>query len=298
MALHYHPCPDEERPLVFGMTASPMSGNGDNIEQAIKLKHTYHHSSSCSNALLSRQLETNLYSKAITPDSHSDLRHYTVAPTKQIVPYPPPTLLQTPILLHLYSLGITQHSHLRSLCFDAETICQDVGGWVADVFLREAFKELWHSFWEGGRIKKRRKEKVKKLIREDRDLVSGMVLDVGEVVDEDESVGVDATDNGEILSSPSRRTRSDEDGVLYGGGLMDWDTQFSVDEQEAVEEARLKEFIKVVCEYLDERWHDSGDQDSQDPTFPSNVVKSFSFAAKKSILPESLVKSLSPKLLT
>ncbi|ORY38195.1 P-loop containing nucleoside triphosphate hydrolase protein [Rhizoclosmatium globosum] len=235
MALHYHPCPDEERPLVFGMTASPMSGNGDNIEQAIK------------------QLETNLYSKAITPDSHSDLRHYTVAPTKQIVPYPPPTSSK-PLSFYTYIPSASPSIPTSAPCALTRRPSVKTSGWDG--------VGCWGS------------------------------------CDEDESVGVDATDNGGILSSPSRRTRSDEDGVLYGGGLMDWDTQFSVDEQEAVEEARLKEFIKVVCEYLDERWHDSGDQDSQDPTFPSNVVKSFSFAAKKSILPESLVKSLSPKLLT
>ncbi|KAI8830467.1 hypothetical protein BJ741DRAFT_537573 [Chytriomyces cf. hyalinus JEL632] len=129
IALHYLPCLDHERPLIFGMTASPMSSaNGkDHIQTAI------------------RQLETNLCAKAITPDSHSDLKFYTLNPDKTLVSYKlnsadSNVALGGNLMVQLIQLGIREIPQLRGLCNDAASIAEDFGSWVADAKLKEYIK--------------------------------------------------------------------------------------------------------------------------------------------------------------
>ncbi|KAJ3073423.1 hypothetical protein HDU98_001543 [Podochytrium sp. JEL0797] len=290
MALHYLPCPDSEKPLIFGMTASPMSTNAkekEDIQLAIK------------------QLETNLHSKAITPDSHSDLKHYIIQPNKTIIPYPPPLSSNPPpVLAQLTHLGILNHKALRPLCFDAQTLNDDISPWVADVFLRESFKDLWKSYWEGGRVKKRKKGKVDKRIREVKDSSSGMVHDVAEV--EEEVVCVEAVrsvDDAGVVDEKSVLMES----VVYGS-LLSMETGFSLDEAEMREEEGVKDFIKLACEFLNERWTPDedvvdvssapGDGETESDEFPSEEAKAFSFLAKRTPLPPALYAKMSPKFLT
>ncbi|KAI9348115.1 hypothetical protein BDR26DRAFT_854000 [Obelidium mucronatum] len=281
------------------MTASPMSGNGDDIRLAIK------------------QLETNLCSKAITPESHSDLKHYVVNPEKTIIPFPNVIGIQSPVLLQLSRLGIDTIKSLRSLCFDAQTLCEDIAPWVADVFLREAMKDLFHSYWEGGRVRKGKKEKVDKRIAVKMDAVSGMVKDVGEVEQESLlllspnsrmrvlSLGKDEISDGDRVVSKSRDSGA-TDGVLYGSDMV-LETLFTADEKELEEERKLKGFVKAACDFLDTRWSRDfitiDDDDKQQSgslvdEMPCEEMKRFSFVAHRSILPESLYAKMSPKFLT
>ncbi|KAJ3024521.1 UNVERIFIED_CONTAM: hypothetical protein HDU68_008036 [Siphonaria sp. JEL0065] len=290
IALHYLKAPDAEKPLIFGMTASPISGNGDDIQTAIK------------------QLEANLCSKAITPESHSDLKHYVVNPEKIIVPYPNVFGVQSPVLLQLVRLGINEIGSLRSLCFDAQTLCEDIAPWVADAFLREATKDLFHSYWEGGRVKKRKKEKLDKRIGIKVDETSGMVKDVGEM--EKDSVLL-LSPNSKlrmalakvVLSDPSSILPVDNsggvEGVVYGSEME----FYSPDDKEAEDEERLKQFVKAACTFLDARWSlsfitidDDEPSTSLIDEMPSEELKRFEFQAIKT-LPEKLYTRMSPKFL-
>ncbi|ORY37058.1 hypothetical protein BCR33DRAFT_789923 [Rhizoclosmatium globosum] len=110
ISLHYLQTPTPDQPRIFGMTASPMSGS-DSIDASIK------------------QLEANLCCKAITPDSHSDLKHYTVTPTKSIVRFKSNFTEQSTVLTQLIEMGVTDIPQLRKLVNDGNGVIEDFGGW-------------------------------------------------------------------------------------------------------------------------------------------------------------------------
>ncbi|KAJ3234335.1 hypothetical protein HDU81_001491 [Chytriomyces hyalinus] len=319
IALHYLPCLDHERPLIFGMTASPMSSaNGkDHIQMAI------------------RQLETNLCAKAITPDSHSDLKFYTLNPDKTLISYKLNSAdinvpLGGTLMAQLIQLGIREIPQLRGLCNDAASIAEDFGSWVADVFVRDAMFNLHYDHFErvGGKIK-RKKEKVDKRIQEKLDS-SGMVFAVGEVDDLKKDENAEALSSkpepvlSELQTQPSIGSERFHDiyGMLYGDSQMHLETEFSVDEQEKMEEAKLKEYIKLAIDFLNEVWRrDLSAEEvividdepaanggssmalTDDPSpdinagIPTSEMKSFSFTDKRLLIPPSLFAKMSPKFL-
>ncbi|KAI9344016.1 hypothetical protein BDR26DRAFT_963393 [Obelidium mucronatum] len=168
MALHYVPTVDAEKPRVFGMTASPISNRNasSNIQLSIN------------------QLETNLCSKAITADSHSDLQHYVISPTKTIVTYTPnPLSASSNILTKLEEQGIADIPQLRKLHSDARGVQEDFGAWVCDVFLRDAIFSLDKSL---AVIRERRDHHLRKLAERESEAIESTFKDLS-----DDSIYVD-----------------------------------------------------------------------------------------------------------
>ncbi|KAI8617471.1 hypothetical protein BC830DRAFT_99023 [Chytriomyces sp. MP71] len=199
---------------------------------------------------------------------------------------------------------------LRSLCNDSVSICEDFGGWVADVFLRQAFQELYHAHFiafRSGTRKPGKKPKIDKRIQKKTN-ESGMVVDVGAVEDAPAApltenaplVQISRDDSGDVFADPSKKGPNMS---MYGvthGGQMQMETMDDSTEQDAIEEAQLKDFVKLASQFLDELWISTPPDlaSSSFDNLPSDTMKSFSLYDKHKIIPNELYSKMSPKFLT
>ncbi|KAJ3192470.1 Dicer-like protein 1 [Irineochytrium annulatum] len=118
MTLYYARCPEEARPKIFGMTASPATSQ--DARNAIK------------------ELEANLHSVAFTADDVSDIKQYRTKPVEDILSYP--FVSRKSILLeHLESLDLEATETLKKLVADALSISEELGPWCCDRFLKQIF---------------------------------------------------------------------------------------------------------------------------------------------------------------
>ncbi|KAJ3069775.1 hypothetical protein HDU98_007161 [Podochytrium sp. JEL0797] len=260
IALHYIPSPDDEKPLLFGMTASPLNGKGSGIDLSIK------------------QLETNLCCKAITPDSHSDLKHHVTTPAKTIVVYEPVQTRAPPLLACLQGMGIADVPQLKQLLSDAIGIWEDFGGWVADAFLKSSLEGIFASH----------RRQTQKALEEGNgeDLAAvGNRLNSGLQIETRVEVGMEMELVEEDYSVFASATAMD--GVLYGN-QMQIETEFGLDKTANAKLSHIKfqNFVKAVAEMLE--------KESAAGSLLCPDVASFSFQDSSAISP-SLFEGMSSK---
>ncbi|KAJ3113538.1 Endoribonuclease Dicer, partial [Physocladia obscura] len=266
IALHYLPTLPSERPLIFGMTASPMSGK-DEINTSIK------------------QLEVNLACKAITPDSHSDLKYFTVNPGKSIVRYKPCND-ESRLLLLLIQMGVKEIPKLKRVCNDTQSLCEDFGGWIGDAFLKAS--------------------------------IIGQYINRGKCVG-NESFGADVVESaqvddemeeGEITESVASvsiaKPTSSKDFVVDNTSFespLRYETKFESEAKAKEENSRYEEFLKSATQIILSRWKkqiddtiDAFEPPSTEEPYPTEEMKAFSLKADTPI-PESLYTKMSSKFL-
>ncbi|KAJ3295768.1 hypothetical protein HDU79_008464 [Rhizoclosmatium sp. JEL0117] len=274
ISLHYLQTPTPDQPRIFGMTASPMSGS-DSIDASIK------------------QLEANLCCKAITPDSHSDLKHYTITPTKSIVRFKSNFTEQSTVLTQLIEMGITDIPQLRKLVNDGNGVIEDFGGWVCDVFLKSSLVSLFHVH----ETKKDRKRKW-----EDRNFSLDLENENDGVVDMD--LEEDDEDLGDQLTSSDARDQISSsntdamDGVMYGHQVK-MRERVELDEEVIQSSLRFHDFVKRATEVLQARWAIEDEEGViKEDSYPTREIKEFSIHDSKDVIPSSLYSQMSSKFKT
>ncbi|KAJ3207833.1 hypothetical protein HDU82_003263 [Entophlyctis luteolus] len=128
MALHYARVPESDRPLIFGMTASPLAVKND-IETSI------------------RKLEINLHSKAITSLNTGDISQHTNRPTVVVATYKLQEYTNQPsktadVVSALANIGANDIAILRRLFNNALSIQINFAPWLSDVFLWRCIAQL------------------------------------------------------------------------------------------------------------------------------------------------------------
>ncbi|KAJ3218247.1 Dicer-like protein 1 [Dinochytrium kinnereticum] len=114
MSIFYVKCPQEKRPKVFGMTASP-SCKGKSASEAL------------------RQLECNLFSTAFTADNLVDFEKFINRPAEEVIFFKgsQPDLNTFDFTEKL----ICDHPLVRKMILDGRAVAIDLGSWCRDYFL-------------------------------------------------------------------------------------------------------------------------------------------------------------------
>ncbi|KAJ3025951.1 UNVERIFIED_CONTAM: hypothetical protein HDU68_006423 [Siphonaria sp. JEL0065] len=280
IALHYTPSLDSDKPIIFGMTASPMSGSISKTTNSIQSSI--------------RQLEIDLCCKAITPDSHSDLQEHIIKPTKTIVTFIPVSQ-ESKVLDKLLSLGITDIPQLKRLVNDAFGILEDFGGWICDVFLKDGIMELDKSL---AATRGRREYYFKKRRLEGGNVEGGdesMQVEVIGTISDSDTVAAVENAFPELMKDEENRQGSME-GNLFGNAIR---KEFTLSEEELQRSNKFHDFVQLAAASLERQWSSESFEEIEEGEICESTelipeeLRSFSLQNTSSKIPESLYLKMS-----
>ncbi|KAJ3287150.1 Dicer-like protein 1 [Borealophlyctis nickersoniae] len=124
VADHYMQTPEEFRPKIFGMTASPSCAKEDASDSV-------------------GALERNLCCKAFTTKNLEDLARHVHRPEESVIYYDDsPFYPLHSLYLRLHALGGLGYNSIRRKCEESLVILQELGPWCANVALRMGVEEV------------------------------------------------------------------------------------------------------------------------------------------------------------
>ncbi|KAJ3358347.1 Dicer-like protein 1, partial [Kappamyces sp. JEL0680] len=124
MKIHYHACPLDRRPKIFGMTASPCSGK-ESATVAVE------------------QLEKSLHCSALSTKSSAQLLHYVSRPLEKIVYYSEGDFFDPPPLyIKILQCCPGLVPHLERELGDAMAFSDSLGPWAAERALELAIEDI------------------------------------------------------------------------------------------------------------------------------------------------------------
>lgn len=119
----YDRCPDEEKPKIFGMTASPMNS-----------KSEVHYTAS--------RLEGNMRSKIFTAQNLTSLKAFVNRPTEVVVEYSPYLEKEYQGLLKQLMEGYSMDPRLKEMLAAASWVYHQLGPWCSDILCKRWFERI------------------------------------------------------------------------------------------------------------------------------------------------------------